>query len=622
MSLKRVVMVVLGVLGALVALGAIAIAVLVTIDLRPYIESYATRSLDRRLAIGALRIGWGNPLTLELRDLRLANAAWGSRREMIEIKSLSAEVDAWSLLRGVFRFRQLDVVKPRIVLERNADGIGNWRFGASGATTAGGIGVVPKNRTQFPTLLDAHLHDGEVAYRTSSGHVLQIDMHEATIRSGGDDQPVTMAFDGAYNGAPAQLSVEAQPFAEMRNASVPFGIAFSFSSPSSTAEFKGTLTEPLDFDGVQGTLKLEGRDLGGFLKMLDAEAAADFPFSVAGTLQRAGAHWQLGDAKGKLAASAFTGTLAIQEAGRGEPDDLTLALDFATLDLRPLLAGEGKSAVAGVGDLGTLSLRLGDKGGTNIDAALKAKQIDYGPTRLADVAVRAVITSGQIAVKQLTLAFAGGTIDASGAANTVPAGSRIAASVGFSGIDAARVLDTLGAGAGQFAGIFEGGAVLEMSGPTVGEALKASRGSAVLAMRQGKIARALLERATTDLRSLFRKGEGSAPINCLLGIVDLRNGLGKISPLRLQTNEASLIGGGQVDLLRDRLDLTVKSEASSTGFLALDVPFQISGDFATLSVRAAIGASTAWLDAPAGNMSVRVLPPNLQELAERNPCQR
>ena len=141
-------------------------------------------------------------------------------------------------------------------------------------------------------------------------------------------------------------------------------------------------------------------------------------------------------------------------------------------------------------------------------------------------------------------------------------------------------------------------------------------------MSQGKIARALLERAATDLRSLFRKGEGSAPIKCLLGILDLRNGLGKISPLRLQTNEASLIGGGQVDLLRDRLDLTVKSDAASTGFLALDVPFRISGDFATLSVQTAIGASTAWLDAPAGNMSVRVLPPNLQQLAERNPCQR
>jgi AsmA family protein len=621
-SRKRAVIVVLGLLSATVALGAIAVALLVTIDLRPFIEWYATKSLDRRLAIGTLRIGWGNPLTVELHDLRLANAPWGSRPDMVQIESLSAEIEAWSLLGGVLRFRKLDLVKPSIILERDADGSGNWRFGAPGAPSSSGVASVPKNRTQVPTLNDFRVHDGQMGYRTSSGAVLLMDMHEATIRSGGDDQPVTLALDGAYNGAPSRLHAETQSFVALRNASMPFGIAFSFTAPSSTVEFEGTLTEPLDFDGAQGALKLEGRNLGGFLKILDAEAAADFPFSAAGTLQRTGDHWQLTDAKGKLAASAFTGTLALQEAGRGKPDDLTLALDFVQLDLHQLLAGGGKAATAGADDFANFSLRLDGRRGTNIDASIKAKRLDYGAMRLAEVAIRTAITSGQIALKQLAFAFAGGTVDASGTANAVPAGSRIAATAGFSGVDAGRVAEMLGADAGQFAGKAEGGAVLEMTGQTVREALKVSRGSAVLAMSQGNVARALLERAATDLRSFFRKGEGSAPIKCLLGIVDLRNGLGKLSPLRLQTNEAILIGGGQLDLLRDRLDLTIKAEPSSTGFLALDVPFRVSGDFTALSVQPAIGVSTAWLDASARNNSARELPPNLQQLAERNPCLR
>ena len=32
----------------------------------------------RRLSFGALRIAWGNPVTVEARDVRLANASWGS----------------------------------------------------------------------------------------------------------------------------------------------------------------------------------------------------------------------------------------------------------------------------------------------------------------------------------------------------------------------------------------------------------------------------------------------------------------------------------------------------------------------------------------------------------------
>jgi uncharacterized protein involved in outer membrane biogenesis len=618
---KRAVIVLLGLLGAGVALGAIAIVLLVTVDLRPFIEWYATKSLDRRLVIGALRIGWGNPVTVELHDLRLANAPWGSRPDMVQIASLSAEIEAWSLLGGALRFRKLDIVKPSIILERDADGTGNWRFGAAGSPSSSRVAIVPKNRTQVPTLIDFRLRDGQVGYRTSSGDVLQMDMHEATIRADGDDQPMTLAFDGAYNGAPGRLHAEAQSFVALRNASVPFGIALSFSSPSSTVEFKGTLTEPLDFDGAQGALTLEGRDLGAFLKALDATAAVSFPFAIAGTLQRTGDHWQLADAKGKLAASAFTGTLALQEAGRAKPDDLALVFDFAQLDLRQFLAG-GKTATASADDLGAFSLRLDGKRATNIDASIKVKQLDYGPMRLADVAVRAAITADQVALEQLAFAVAGGTVDASATATTVPAGGRVVATAGFTGIDAGRVSEMLGADAGQFAGKVEGGAVLEMSGQTVRDALKASRGSAVLGMTQGSVARALLERAATDLRSFFRKGEGSASIKCVLGIIDLRNGLGRVSPLRLQTNEATLIGGGQLDLLRDRLDLTIKSEASSTGFLALDVPFRVSGDFAALSVRPAIGISTAGLDASAGNPPARELPPKLQELAGRNPCLR
>ena len=84
--------VIFGLLIAVVTIGVGAIVLLVTADLRPLIERYARTSLHRRLAIGALRIGWGNPLTVELRDLDLANAPWGSAPDIVHIESISAEV--------------------------------------------------------------------------------------------------------------------------------------------------------------------------------------------------------------------------------------------------------------------------------------------------------------------------------------------------------------------------------------------------------------------------------------------------------------------------------------------------------------------------------------------------
>ena len=102
-------------------------------DLRPLLERYATWTLDRRLTIGTLRIAWGNPLAVEVGDVRLANAAGGSSRDMVRIEHLAATIDVAPLLRGVLRFETLDVRKPEIVLERDAGGIRNWRFGGAAA---------------------------------------------------------------------------------------------------------------------------------------------------------------------------------------------------------------------------------------------------------------------------------------------------------------------------------------------------------------------------------------------------------------------------------------------------------------------------------------------------------
>jgi len=619
-SRRRAVALILGLIGGVIVVAAGAIALLATSDVRPFIERYAARTLGREVAIGTLSIGWGNPLRVELHDLRLANAPWGSVPNMVRIDGISAELDLRQLLAGVLRFQKLSVVNPVIVLERDADGTGNWRFNKVASSSH--FAVVPKNRTQFPTLIDFALRDGRVSYRTSSGALLRIDMRDVTMRSLGDDQPVSLAVDGAYNGVPARMSAEMQSFAVLRDARVPYGMTISLQAAASKGDFNGTMTEPLDVEGMAGTLKLEGRNLGEFLKIFGTETPADFPFSAAGAFHRKGDDWRLADAKGKLAANAFIGTLALTEAARGKPDELTLALDFAQLDLAPLMGSGGTAKTPGAGDLGALPLHVDASRGTNIAASITAKQLDYPSLRVADVAARGRIAAGDITVSQLAFAFADGKVDLSGTAHALPVGSRVTVNASASGTDAGRISEMLGAEAGQIMGKLDGAAALEMTGATLGDALRASRGHAVLAMAQGSVARALVERASVDLRSFFRKGEGTVRLDCLLGVIDLRNGVGTISPLKLRTQEASLIGAGKVDLPGKRLDLTIKAEPHSTGLFALDVPFRVSGEFAALKVQPEIAGSTAWLDAAARNNPAPELPPKLQQLVAGNPCIR
>ena len=129
LSRRRLSAWVFGLLGTVVLIVAGAVLLLVSVDLRPWIEEYGSNSLDRRMTIGTLRIGWGDPLSLELRDFRLANASWGSSPEMVQIESVSAEIDPWSLFGGAIRFEKLEVVqagdRPRARCRRHRQ-LENW----------------------------------------------------------------------------------------------------------------------------------------------------------------------------------------------------------------------------------------------------------------------------------------------------------------------------------------------------------------------------------------------------------------------------------------------------------------------------------------------------------------
>ena len=618
MTLKRVVVSILALVGVILAAAAGGLAWLLTADLRPWVEDYASKAIERRVTIGTLKIGWGNPLSLEVTDLKVANAPWGSVPDMISIGSLSALLDPWSISSGVLKFQKLRTVKPVIVLERDKDGTGNWKFAGAGPSSPDQFALVPKYRNQFSTLLDFEMKDGMVSYKGVSSYRLQVDLHEVTIQSAGDDQPVKLAVDGAYNGTPVKLTADTDSFLVLRDKSHPFGANLSMAAASATVLFKGTVMDPLNFDGVEGPIEIDAKKLGDLLKVFSTDIGINPPLLLAGAFKHGGDHWEITRSKGKIATSAFTGDLVLDEGPRGKPDNVSTTLRFGDLDLNPLLAGGKLGGVPA--DLNAVSLRIDPNPGTNIDANIDAKQLTYAKTRVADFGVHLKLVSGAATLNRLTLAFAGGKIDASGSAVSVAGGTYVVARGALSDADAALLARYVDALAGKLTGRVDGGFNVDMTGDTLGNAMRAGRGHAVLGMVQGSVSRDLMEKLSTDLRNLFGNGKGSAQVACLLGIVDLRNGLAVISPLKLRSTAGTLIGGGRVDILGKRLDITIQSESATTGLFALDIPIRISGSFANPSIDPQIGASAKMRMALLDSNPTQNLSPELRGLAERNPC--
>jgi hypothetical protein len=82
---RRVAFVCLALLG-IIAIGGGASAFWLThANLKPILESEGSNRLERRITVGALKIGWGDPLAIEITDLQIANASWGSVPEMVRV---------------------------------------------------------------------------------------------------------------------------------------------------------------------------------------------------------------------------------------------------------------------------------------------------------------------------------------------------------------------------------------------------------------------------------------------------------------------------------------------------------------------------------------------------------
>lgn len=615
--LRRVLLAGLGLLGVLVVVLAGAAAFLTQTDLAPYLARFASTQVAREVTVQSLHVGWQDGVTIELRGVHIANAPWSETPEMASVELVSAVLDAGALWRGETRYRRLRVQGLRVVLERGPERVGNWEFGGDSPPVPGGA-VVPKKRAGFPTLFDALLRDALITYRTSSGQILKIDLDEVTVRTAGNDQPVAIAATGAYNDVAARIAGTGESFDAFRDSDRPYGLPFVIETESgiTTARFDGTLMQPLDFDGADGQLTLAARDTGELAEIFNAAIGFTFPLEIAGHLVRAGDDWRLGEADGAVAGDRFTGALHLVEGGPGEPDDVAADLDFPRLDVGKLL---GDGAVPDGGYLDT-PIALGEAPGINLDLDLATGAFIFGTMTLADAALVGRVAGREITVDRLAFALAGGGVTASGSSVPGEDGGHLTLDAALQELDAAKVAAMIGAAPGDVSGRLDGGATLEMTGSTVKDALGASHGHAVIAMEKGRIARAILEMAATDLRSLFRDQEGSAKIDCGLGILVLENGVARVPLLELRTSDATLNGRGTANLVEERIDMTFMTAPDSTGFFALDVPFRVHGSLTSPSIDPRFGGGPKSGEFPVAEQSGAELPTELKRLVDGNAC--
>ncbi len=615
--LRRILLAVLALVGLLVVVGVTGFLLLGRFELGPMAARMASERLGRPVTVARLHVSPGRWVTVELDGFTLANIEGGTRPLMLSLGHLSAELDPLSLLWGPPTLRNVAADKLDLLFERRAsDGRRNWRFGPNPDRPSSPPG---DDRSGFPGFVAATMRDVVIGVGTSSGQVLTTRLAEASVSLPGGTGPLRIEGKGSYNGVPASLAGDGGTLAAFRDAATPFPITLHLASDPATLVFKGTMTHPLDVDGARGDVTLDAPSLAPVLKMVGADGGKDIAAHLSGTLLRDGDDWTFQKLAGKLLdAGVKTATIHVKEGGRGEPDDIHFDIALDLLDLDALLARAGGS---GGGSDSDVPLAVDPHPGALLDGTLAADRLRYRGTDAKDARVVVKLTPGVLAIPELSMVYLGARVQASGHIEPAPAGGRVVADLSLAGADLIPFARMLDFGALPIAGRLDAAAAARAEAATLNGAVRAAQVQAVASMTVGSISRDVMEMASTDLRRLLRKPTGTTPVSCMLAVLDMKALRGVVSPMRIRAGEGTIVGTGQFDLGRHWMDVTVGTEASTTGGFALDIPMRISGGFGSPSV-----APARW--SPEGRAalnhttSMRDFPPNLRELAARNPCSR
>ena len=526
---------------------AAAAAALLSVDAGSYREEIAAefrKATGRDLTIGGdmdLSISLSPAIVVE--RVSVENAGWSARPVMAAVERAEAEVELLPLLAGDIRVTRLTLIAPDILLERNADGLSNWRTGPSSDSRSGApAGSVKKAgregaagaRATVPVFNHVEVRRGRLTYRDArTGSEMRFDLERASARAASLGAPLEIGAEGAWNGVPFSLSGTVESLA---------GAAAG---------------EPVvvDFEAALGASDLAGR--------VELALAGPRP-RLAGRLRAS-----VIDLAGLRAKPGGSGRPAGPPGG-AKPEKTGLDRVFSD----DPLSLDGLRAV----DL-DLTLSIGKLAGYAVPVGAVDTRVSLYDGRLAAKPSRATVAGSRVEGEL--------HLDARGAAP----GLRLAARAAE--LDVGRLLAEA-----DITDLFEGKAKasveLSGSGGSIAALMAGLDGDIRIVGGQGRLKTEAIDAAVGGasalLGTLFEGRKQWTVVNCTVASVGIEKGRATSRATLIDTEYSTVAAKGAADLASETLDLTVEPQAKSAT-LNVAVPVHVRGIFAEPEIRPDTGAA-------------------------------
>jgi|GEM_PF-421021 len=373
---------------ALVLLVGGAIAVALSIDVnrfKPQIVAAAEEATGRKLDIGGdFKLAIFPKPAVTVKGVKLSNAPWGSRNDMVSVGEFAAELDLFALLGRQVKVDRLVLADVDLLLEKDKQGRANWEFGKPAAKPAADQPQAASSGAamDLPVLSDLLLKNIKLTYRDAqSGAANDVLLTELSLKSGlggtlaaklvakvdGND----ITADGNF-GSLAELIAPSKPWPVKLNLAIP--------AASLKATVDGSIREPLAGKGYALKFAAEAPDIAKLAALAKQKAPSYGPLNVAGILRDDAGEPGVADLKLSLGSDDI-GRVAVSGVVKQLLQQKGIALDI------DLMTPNAKAFAA----------KFGAEVAQAVPVKFKAQVKDTGPKRYALSGIAADIAGSDLA---------------------------------------------------------------------------------------------------------------------------------------------------------------------------------------------------------------------------------
>ena len=536
------------------------------------LTSQIEENTGRNFVVGEAALELSLNPEIELKDVSLSNAEWGSRKQMVMADSLVIKLNLLSLLFGEILFDEIRFVAPVFHLETNAQGRGNWEF----------LDV----RLPIMSVDHIEVNKGQVSYQDGmTGRKTGLNIDDLNLQKLSESDLQNVEIKAKYldhfvkiNGRTGSLKNWLE--------NVPFILDININSTDAQASVKGEINQPINFKGLNIKINIEAETLSSFSWLADLNFPPVGPVALGARLSDQKNGYKLDDFSADIGGSNVSGPVEIITTKTQPMVTAKLtASDFDTADFKDNVNGDmtqnsekGSQDQAKQDDpfpiFSSKALPLGALKQVDADISLSAKNSTMFAIPVHNLNLKLLLENGLLKIRPITAELANGSFRADLVINASSQTAKMTANFLADQVELGELLKALSGKAHLDGGKTDVEIAITGQGSTMKELVSTLNGHVSSVTGKGQINYDLSLAGENLIFNIFKKmnpfkeKQETTSLDCMVARFDIEDGIATIDKgLAYESESLKILGNGTIDLNSEKINILLSSKSTVARFL-------------------------------------------------------